>query len=136
MIQQSPTPQQVPGSRVRVAFAPGALNGLGRLAEGRGDLAVAALTVTPERQRLVDFSVPMYTEGREIVVTGPGAPPVPSLEDLAGREVYVRASSSHAEHIRRLNQRWAQEGRKPIVIGPADESAMTGRSEPEGFDFT
>jgi membrane-bound lytic murein transglycosylase MltF len=40
--------------------------------------------------------------------------------------VYVRASSSHAEHIRRLNQQWAREGRKPIVIHPADENLEAG----------
>jgi Predicted soluble lytic transglycosylase fused to an ABC-type amino acid-binding protein len=97
-----------------------------RLAEGRGELAVAALTVTPERERVVDFSVPMYDEGREVVVTGPGAPPLGSLEDLAGREVYVRASSSHAEHIRQLNQQWAPQGRKPIVIRAADENLEDG----------
>ena len=97
-----------------------------RLAEGRGDLAVAALTVTPDRQRVVDFSLPMYTDGREIVVTGPGAPPLRSLEELAGREVYVRASSSHAEHLRRLNEQWAQAGRRPIVIRPADENLEDG----------
>jgi membrane-bound lytic murein transglycosylase MltF len=97
-----------------------------RLAEGKGDLAVAALTVTPERQRLVDFSVPMYTDGREIVVTGPGAPPLRSLGDLAGHEVYVRASSSHAEHIRALNRQWVRQGRKPIVIRPADENLEDG----------
>jgi membrane-bound lytic murein transglycosylase MltF len=97
-----------------------------RLAQGRGDLAVAALTVTPERERQVDFSLPVYTEGREVVVTGPGAPSLGRLEDLAGREVYVRASSSHAEHIGGLNRRWAGEGRRPIVIRPADENLEDG----------
>jgi membrane-bound lytic murein transglycosylase MltF len=97
-----------------------------RLAEGRGELAVAALTVTPERRRMVDFSVPMYDEGREVVVTGPDAPPLGALEDLAGREVYVRASSSHAEHIRELNQQWARQGREPIVIRAADENLEDG----------
>jgi membrane-bound lytic murein transglycosylase MltF len=112
---------------VECVFIPVARDELfSRLAEGRGDLAVAALTVTPERERLVDFSVPMYTEGREIVVTGPGAPPLRAIEDLAGQEVYVRGSSSHAEHIRRLNQQWAREGRKPIVIHPADENLEAG----------
>jgi membrane-bound lytic murein transglycosylase MltF len=112
---------------VECVFIPVARDELfSRLSEGRGDLAVAALTVTPERERLVDFSVPMYTEGREIVVTGPGAPPLRAIEDLAGQEVYVRASSSHAEHIRRLNQQWAREGRKPIVIHPADENLEAG----------
>ena len=97
-----------------------------RLAEGRGELAVAALSVTPEREKVADFSVPMYDEGREVVVTGPEAPRLGALEDLAGREVYVRASSSHAEHIRELNEQWARQGRKPIVIRAADENLEDG----------
>jgi membrane-bound lytic murein transglycosylase MltF len=112
---------------VECVFIPVARDELfSRLAEGRGDLAVAALTVTPERRRLVDFSVPVYADGREIVVTGPGAPTLGSLEDLAGHEVYVRRSSSHAEHIRRLNQQWVRQGRRPIVIQPADENLEDG----------
>ena len=40
--------------------------------------------------------------------------------------VYVRASSSHAEHIRGLNAQWSRQGRKPIVIRPADENLEDG----------
>ena len=73
---------------------------ISRLTDGRGDLAVGTIPVTPERQRRVDFSDPVYQGVREVVVTGPGAPPLRSLDDLAGREIYVRASSSYAEHLR------------------------------------
>ena len=44
------------------------------LAEGSGDLAAANLTITPERQQLVDFSIPAAENVRELVVTGPNAP--------------------------------------------------------------
>ena len=64
---------------------------LSRLADGRGDLAVGLIRPTPERQARLDFSAPFYEGVRDIVVTGPGAPPLQRLEDLAGREVYVRA---------------------------------------------
>ena len=55
------------------------------LVEGRGDIASAGLTITPERREIVDFSEPFSTELREVVVTGPGAPPLESLDDLAGK---------------------------------------------------
>ena len=91
---------------------------LTRLVDGRGDLAVGLIQPTPERERRVDFSTPVYTGVREVVVTGPGAAPLRTLDDLAGREVYVRASSSYAEHLRRLNAQWRAERRPAIRIRP------------------
>src|SRR5215216_6142295 len=54
---------------------------ISRLADGRGDLAVGTIPVTPERRRRVDFSGPAYQGVREVVVTGPGGPPLRSLDD-------------------------------------------------------
>ncbi len=99
---------------------------ISRLAAGQGDLAVGAIQVTPERELRVDFSEPIFEGVREIVVTGPGAPPLRSLDDLAGREAYVRASSSYAEHLQRLNQSWRTRGIEPVVIRPADENMEDG----------
>jgi membrane-bound lytic murein transglycosylase MltF len=99
---------------------------ISRLAEGRGDLAVGIIQATPERLQRVDFSDPVYQGVREVVVTGPGAPALRTLEDLSGREVYVRASSSYAEHLRRLNEDWRARGLKPAVIRPADENLEDG----------
>ena len=99
---------------------------LTRLVDGRGDLAVGLIQPTPERARRVDFSTPVYTGVREVVVTGPGAAPLRTLDDLAGREVYVRASSSYAEHLRRLNAQWRAERRPAIRIRPADENLEDG----------
>jgi membrane-bound lytic murein transglycosylase MltF len=97
-----------------------------RLAEGRGDLAVGLIQATPDRREQVDFSDPVYEGVREVVVTGPGAPELQTLEDLSGREVYVRPSSSYAEHLRELNRSWRDQGRTPIAIRPADENLEDG----------
>ena len=91
------------------------------LVEGRGDIAAAGLTITPERQAIVDFSKPFSTEVREVVVTGPGALPLESLDDLAGREVWVRRSSSYYESLVALNASFEAAGRAPIALVPADE---------------
>ena len=96
------------------------------LVEGRGDIAAAQLTVTPERKRLVDFSDPVATGVREVLVTGPGAEPVASLDELSGREVYVRPSSSYAEHIGVLNKRFAAQRKPPLRILPAPEVLEDG----------
>jgi membrane-bound lytic murein transglycosylase MltF len=97
-----------------------------RLLAGQGDIAAAALTVTHDRQKLVDFSEPFGTDVREVLVTGPDAPPLASIDDMAGREVYVRESSSFAEHIRKLNERFKVEGKPPVTILAAPEVLEVG----------
>jgi membrane-bound lytic murein transglycosylase MltF len=96
------------------------------LVAGRGDIAAGAITVTPERRKLVDFSDPFATGVREVLVTGPDTPPVASLDELSGREVYVRPSSSYAEHIRKLNARFKSQGKPPLEITPAPETLEDG----------
>ena len=91
------------------------------LLAGLGDIAAGNLTVTPERQKLVDFSEPSYTGVDEIIVTGPTSAPIKSLDDLSGREIHVRKSSSYHESLKRLNTRFKKEGKKDVKIELADE---------------
>jgi membrane-bound lytic murein transglycosylase MltF len=91
------------------------------LAEGRGDIAAANLTITPDRQQLVDFSVALATEIKEIVVTGPDQPEIKSLDDLAGREVHLRPSSSYFRHVVELNKTFEKKGLEQIKIVAASE---------------
>jgi membrane-bound lytic murein transglycosylase MltF len=91
------------------------------LLEGRGDIAAAALTITPERQQQIDFSVPLFKNVNEIAVTGPSSPELHSIDDLSGKEVFVRRSSSYWEHLEALNERFAKEGKKPVGLREAPE---------------
>jgi membrane-bound lytic murein transglycosylase MltF len=112
--------------RVNVVFVPVSREQLlSAVVEGRADLAAAALTVTPERQKLVDFTPPTRTNVDEIVVTGPGAPAIASIDDLAGQEVFVRKSSSYFASLAELNAQLKAKGRKEVVIKPAPESLET-----------
>ena len=95
---------------------------LSALAAGRGDIAAANLTVTAARSEEVDFSAPLLTGVREVVVTGPGTPSLETVEDLSGVEVYVRPSSSHHETLLALNERFQALGRPPVFIRAADEN--------------
>jgi membrane-bound lytic murein transglycosylase MltF len=108
--------------QVRVVFLPVQRDELlPLLVEGKGDIAVAGLTITPERQQVVDFSDPMITGVSEILVTGPSAPPVNTLDDLAGKEMYVRFSSSYYEHLKALNNSFKQAGKPEMILRAADE---------------
>jgi membrane-bound lytic murein transglycosylase MltF len=76
------------------------------LLQGTGDLAVGNLTITAERAKRVDFSIPAIKQLVEIVVTGPASPALATLDDLAGHDVHVRRSSSYYDSLTRLNQRF------------------------------
>jgi membrane-bound lytic murein transglycosylase MltF len=92
------------------------------LLAGLGDIALGGLTITPERDKLVDFSMPTTTKPiSEIVMTGPESPQLASINDLAGKEVFVRQSSSYWEHLTQLNERFKKEGKSPITLRAAPE---------------
>ena len=73
------------------------------------------LTVTPEREKLVAFSEPTRTNVNEVVVTGPGAPPITSVDDLAGQAVFVRKGSLYQEDLVRLSAELKARGKAPIM---------------------
>ncbi|HEX5093136.1 MAG TPA: transglycosylase SLT domain-containing protein, partial [Burkholderiales bacterium] len=89
---------------------------LQRVVEGRGDIAVGNLTITPLRERLVDFSTPVLKDVSEIIVTGPASPTLASIEDLSGREVHTRVASSYYESLTTLSARFVRERRAPIRL--------------------
>jgi membrane-bound lytic murein transglycosylase MltF len=108
--------------KVHVVFIPvGRDELLPGLLAGRGDIAAANLTITPERRQQVDFSDPIWMGVREIPVTGPGSPGLASPRDLAGREVFVRKSSSYYESLVRLNADLEKAGRPPVRFRLAPE---------------
>ena len=92
------------------------------LVGGFGDIAVANLTITAERKKRVDFSAPFLTGVDELLVTGPTAPALTGLDDLAGPEIHVRRSSSYYESLVDLNGRFKANGRAEMNIVAADES--------------
>jgi membrane-bound lytic murein transglycosylase MltF len=109
-------------TRVQCVFIPVSHDRLlTALAEGRGDLAAANLTITPERSALVDFARPWLDQAREIVVTGRDAKPLASELDLAGHTVHVRKSSSYYSSLVALNEKLAAQGKAKVEIVEASE---------------
>jgi membrane-bound lytic murein transglycosylase MltF len=93
------------------------------LLAGNGDIAAANLTITDRREEIVDFCDPVLTGVSEVLVTGPAASPPPAtLDDLAGREIVVRRSSSYFDSLGKLNASFRAAGRPEILLTPADES--------------
>ncbi len=109
--------------KVRIVFIPVVRDQLiSGIVNGLGDIAVANLTITPERLKQVDFSTPTITDVKEIIVTGPQADPINSLADLAGKHVYVRRSSSYFSNLQKLSTQFKKEKRHPINIIAMDEN--------------
>ncbi len=108
--------------RVHVVFIPVARDELiPGLISGRGDIAAAGLTITPERDELIDFTNPVSRKLSEILVTGPSAPTIETIDDLAGKKIYVRASSSYRSSLDQLNQRFRREAKDEIILQDASE---------------
>jgi ABC-type amino acid transport substrate-binding protein len=92
------------------------------LFNGLGDIAVANLTITTERQKQGDFSNPFLSGVKELLVTGPAAPPINSVDDLAGKEIHVRQSSSYYESLIQLNTSLKKAKKSQMKLVLADET--------------
>lgn len=109
--------------RISVAIVPMSREQLfPALENGLVDAVVAALTVTPEREKRVDFSNPTRKDINQIVVTPANAPNMASAEELSGKDVFVRLSSSYNEHLQDLNKTLVAKGKAPINIVEAPEA--------------
>jgi membrane-bound lytic murein transglycosylase MltF len=96
---------------------------LSGIEEGLGDIAAGNLTITDARRERVDFvRLTGLSTVKEVVVAGPTAPALERLDDLSGRTVYVRASSTYAESLDALNGRLKTGGRAPVQVTPLPEA--------------
>src|SRR5262249_3920511 len=95
-------------------------DGIKRMRDGRGDIAASNIPIIPEFQQSVDFSDPLRERSKEVIVTGPSAPSIASVEDLSGKEVFVRKISRYRPNLERLNERLRAAGKPPVTIKEAD----------------
>jgi len=85
----------------------------------RDQLYPALATGTIDMVAAVAFSEPTRTNVSEVVVTGPGAPAIATLDDLSGQEVFVRKGSIYDESLISLNAQLKARGKPPVVITAA-----------------
>lgn len=109
--------------KVRIVFIPVTRDNLFKaLNEGKGDIAAANLTITSSRQEQVAFTTPLYSDVKELLVSGPSSPDVKNLEQLSGKTVFVRRSSSYYESLQTLNARFAKASLPPVILQKAPEA--------------
>ncbi len=95
------------------------------LLAGEGDIAAAFLTMTPEREQLVDFVSGHSMNVSEILVINKNVTAPESTAGLSGKTVYVLKNSSYTEHLKELNEQLAIVGLPEIDIQEADERLLT-----------
>lgn len=109
--------------KVRIVFIPVTRDNLFKaLNEGKGGIAAANLTITSSRQEQVAFTTPLYSDVKELLVSGPSSSDVKNLEQLSGKTVFVRRSSSYYESLQTLNARFAKASLPPVILQEAPEA--------------
>ncbi len=90
------------------------------LTEGVGDVIAYGVQITPEREKKVLFTTPIDSNVKQVIVTGPNAPPVASLEDLSGKEIYVNPLTVYYENLQDLSESLQKAGKPPILVKKAE----------------
>jgi len=87
------------------------------LLDGKGDIAVAFLTITKERKKVIDFASGYSRPISELFITHKDVDSkFKTLDDLAGQTAYVLKNSSFVSHLKILNAQFKDKGLKPITI--------------------
>ena len=92
------------GCRVQLVIPPDASQLIPWLTEGRGDLIAASMTRTPSRATRVAFSEPYMTVS-QLIVARAGEEDLLGPEDLEGRRVVARPSSSYYRTMQAVQQK-------------------------------
>src|SRR5258706_5956733 len=94
------------------------------LLKGEGDVIAAEVTVTDERKKEVLFAEP-WGHTREVIVWKDGTAPLKSAEELAGKIVHVRRTSTYFGSLQALNAKLTAAGKPEISITPVAEDWET-----------
>jgi len=109
--------------RLHVIFIPAPRTQLlSYLSAGLADIAMGNICIGESRSQAIDYSIPFIRNSRELVVSGPGAPDLASMEDLAGQQISVQTSRSYFQSLAKLDKTFAEQGLAPIAIDEVSET--------------
>jgi polar amino acid transport system substrate-binding protein len=93
--------KEIFGNEEAIQFVPvTSENRIGFLTSGKIDIIVATLTITEERKKQVDFSIPYFITAQQILVQGRSK--IRKYQDLAGKKVATIKGSTGDVAIREL----------------------------------
>jgi len=110
--------KQLAGAHFTVSLIPTTRDKLlSGLTDGVGDISGGNLTQTAARSQIADFVVPTErAPAQELLVSGPNAPAVATVDDLSGKKVNVRQSSSYLESLNALNDKLSAASKPGVQI--------------------
>jgi ABC-type amino acid transport substrate-binding protein len=101
------------------------------LAQGRFDMVASAATITPERQRTVDFSEPYFPADQSLMVKR--GSDVRTVEDLAGKTIGAQLGTTGADYAK--DETDAETVRTYDLIDDAFNALQSGQIEAVINDF-
>ncbi len=108
-------------NRILVALLPTPTDRLReRMVGGYADIAAASISVTEANLAIVDFTIPTMTGLKILVVTGPGAPELKSVDDLSGKDVWIMPGTRLEKDLADLNAKLKSRGKSPAIAREAD----------------
>jgi len=94
------------------------------LIQGVGDVVAYGLIVTPEREKLVSFTVPVNADVKQIVVSGPNFGNITSVEELGGKDIYANPLTVAYQRLQELNAKLKQQGKPTINVKAGDPNLL------------
>jgi ABC-type amino acid transport substrate-binding protein len=101
------------------------------LAQGRFDMVASAATITPERQRTVDFSEPYFPADQSLMVKR--GSDIKTVEDLAGKTIGAQLGTTGADYAK--DETDAETVRTYDLIDDAFNALQSGQIEAVINDF-
>ena len=89
-----------------------------------GDIIAGSVFVTPEREKIVDFTQPIITDARLIVVTNKDSPPIASVQDLSGRRIVANKTRLPYQLLLDESQKLKRAGKPEINIVESDPALL------------
>lgn len=102
------------------------------LAQGRFDMVASAATITPERKRTVDFSVPYFPADQSLMVKS--GSDIKTTDDLAGKRVGAQVGTTGADYAKD-KVKGAETVRTYDLIDDAFNALQTGQVDAVINDF-
>ena len=90
------------------------------LLEGKGDIIAASMTITPARAKEILFSRPYLYTKEMVIQNAQTGPSLQRLEDLKGKDIHIRPSSSYQTTLESLQEQFG-----PFKLIPVDETVET-----------
>jgi len=108
--------------KIHIVFMPIARDKLiPSLLNGHADIIIGDITITPKRRELIDFSDPFFSKISKIIITSKSMPELQDIQNLAGKEIFVRPSSSYWEYLEKLNLDFKDMNLSAIKLTPVPE---------------